>query len=472
MNNRLDIENLLNLEKKDLINKWCFMHNKYEEIEYKKYYHRTEIKHVNFIQEIKEELIEKLGIIPVYVFLTDYFYKLEFPGAYYHVDKGLLIIYHLLSGLSINKMDKFINYTMYFKIYKRFYSYYNKELKEWLNKMLNSNFFTNNIIRLLYAKLNNPIKIKNVTCYIDGYDSRIAYQDLRFDKKRLFSHKFKKSGFRTQFLIDINRFIIFVSPSVPCNDYTDGQMFQNIKLEKYITQTDCLLLDGGYPLYIEKLIDLLDSRGSDINQESFIYPFRKPNNEELSENQLQFNIEINSLRSDIESFFAEFTRLFLRFNKSTVISVTEKEVYNDQMKLASILYNIKNSIKVYNINFENEIYYSYWTEYNFDFKRKHETDNLEFILEPQFYNKQEHLDNKNKYQDNYISELIFKKLNINNNSMILDDNIYEVEKIINHRKFNNKYKYLIKWVGYEQETWEIEDNIIDKECVIDYWNGI
>lgn len=469
MNSPEDIENLLYSEKKDLISKWSFMYNKYEEIEYKKYFHRTELKHVDYIKDIKIELYDKLGAFPVFVFLTDYFYKLEFPGAYYHMDKGLLILYHLVSGLSINKMHKYINYTTFFKIYKRFYVYYKKELKEWINKMMYSNYFTSNIIRLLYAKINNPNKIKNVTCYIDGYDSRIAYQDIAFDKKRLYSFKFKKPGFRTQFIIDINNIIIYISPSLPCSDYTDGQMLQNIKLERYITISDCILLDGGYPLYIEKLIEDIDNRGFDINWEYFIYPFRKEKDKELTENQLQFNDEINSLRSDVESFFATFTKLFLRFNKQNVVSVTEKEIYNEQMRLASILYNIKQAIKIYDIKLENEYYYSLWSEEKYKFKRKNDNDTMEFVLESNFHIKQENINNKNKYQDELIANLIHKKLNITEtNNMIIDDNIFEVEKIIDHKRYRNKIKYLIKWVGYDEPTWEIEDNIIDKDCIKDY----
>ncbi|CAO3637912.1 unnamed protein product [Cunninghamella echinulata] len=231
-------------------------------------------------------------------------------------------------------------------------------------------------------------------------------------------------------------------------------MFQNRKIEKYINTTDCLLLDGGYPLYINNLIESINSRGFDINIKSFIYPFRKIKNKELTDNQEEFNKEINSLRSDIESFFAEFTKLFLRFNKQNVISVTEKEIYNGQMKLASIFYNFKNTIKIYDIKFENEHYYSYWKEYGFDFKRKNE--NLEFVLEPEFNIKQDNINNKIKYQEDIISKLIYKKL----------------KKIVDHKKIKNKYKYLIKWVGYEEESWEIEDNILQKECIIEYWNDI
>ena len=50
----------------------------------------------------------------------------------------------------------------------------------------------------------------------------------------MYSYKFKDSGYRTQFLVDINNFIMFISESVPCSDKTDGKMLEDIKLEKYI----------------------------------------------------------------------------------------------------------------------------------------------------------------------------------------------------------------------------------------------
>ncbi|KAM0677990.1 hypothetical protein BDAP_001470 [Binucleata daphniae] len=46
-----------------------------------------------------------------------------------------------------------------------------------------------------------------------------------------------------------------------------------------------------------------------------------------------------------------------------------------------------------------------------------------------------------------------------------DENIYSVESIRKKRTVNNQNEYLIKWVGYEECTWENEDNIIDKEMI-------
>ncbi|GAA5798310.1 hypothetical protein HPULCUR_003711 [Helicostylum pulchrum] len=161
----------------------------------------------------------KLRVLPVFVFLTDYFYKIEVPGAYHHADKGLAILYHLVSGLSIRKMDKYIPFSTFFKIYKSFYVHNIKDLNLWIEKMNNKDLYCDNIMRIIYAKIQNPPKLKNVTCYLDGYDSRITYEDINLNKERLYSFKFKNDGLRTQFIIDINQFILYSSESEFCNDF-------------------------------------------------------------------------------------------------------------------------------------------------------------------------------------------------------------------------------------------------------------
>jgi hypothetical protein len=43
---------------------------------------------------------------------------------------------------------------------------------------------------------------------------------------------------------------------------------------------------------------------------------------------------------------------------------------------------------------------------------------------------------------------------------IVSDNIWEVEKILQHKRTRNgKYRYLIKWVNFEEPTWEPQDHL-------------
>jgi hypothetical protein len=55
--------------------------------------------------------------------------------------------------------------------------------------------------------------------------------------------------------------------------------------------------------------------------------------------------------------------------------------------------------------------------------------------------------------------------------------IFEVEKIIDHKKMpSGKHKYLIKWIGYDDATWEPQDNLrlINKSkrstVEVEYWS--
>ncbi|GMF24278.1 unnamed protein product [Phytophthora lilii] len=59
------------------------------------------------------------------------------------------------------------------------------------------------------------------------------------------------------------------------------------------------------------------------------------------------------------------------------------------------------------------------------------------------------------------------------------DNIYEVERILDHQEQKNgKFKYLIKWLGYDETSWEPEGNLrlINKNKMSkmekDYWHGL
>jgi hypothetical protein len=467
-----DYESLLKIRIENIISKWYFLDNIYKEIEYKDLFHRTELKHVKYIEEIKIELYKKLGVLPVFVFLTDYFYKIEVPGAYHHADKGLAILYHLVSGLSIRKMDKYIPFSTFFKIYKSFYVHNIKHLNLWIEKMNNKDLYCDNIMRIIYAKIQNPPKLKNVTCYLDGYDSRITYEDINLNKERLYSFKFKNDGLRTQFIIDINQFILCSSESEFCNDFTDGKMFEKIKLEKILNATDCLMIDGGYPLHLNNVIESASARGYDYSLDSFCFPFRKEQNKDLTPTQISFNKQVGAFRSDIESFFSTYTKTFQRFNKNNIVRITERKTYNLQIKFCNILYNIKNGVRVYNINVQDNYLYSLWMEDTFKFTNKYEEP--EFILESNLFYKQEHINIRNKFQDDVLANLI-KNININddinhNDEIITDNNVYEIEKILSHRQLkNNKKKYLVKWNNYDETSWVDEDNFIEKDCLDEYW---
>jgi len=50
------------------------------------------------------------------------------------------------------------------------------------------------------------------------------------------------------------------------------------------------------------------------------------------------------------------------------------------------------------------------------------------------------------------------------------NDVYVIEKILNHRGNPGAYEYEIKWKGYWDSTWEPQQNILDSPIVNAYWN--
>jgi hypothetical protein len=56
--------------------------------------------------------------------------------------------------------------------------------------------------------------------------------------------------------------------------------------------------------------------------------------------------------------------------------------------------------------------------------------------------------------------------------LVEDENIYQVRRIINHRIRDGAKEYLIDWLGYNEHTWEPEQNILDQGAVSEYWKRL
>src|ERR1700733_5716839 len=83
---------------KKLVKKyWGFLEKPWPVIEHTKH-HRSEEKMVNNIGQVKKIILEKLGIIPVFFFLIFLFGTRDYVSPYRNVEKGLLILYHLIKG--------------------------------------------------------------------------------------------------------------------------------------------------------------------------------------------------------------------------------------------------------------------------------------------------------------------------------------------------------------------------------------
>lgn len=104
-----DIRNEINYLIKE---KWEFINHDWPVINYK-YKHRTELKHINEIENIKKLIIEKLGYTSVFFFLTILYSNKEYPGAYFEIEKGLFLLYHLISGNSGREINKYLPYSSF-----------------------------------------------------------------------------------------------------------------------------------------------------------------------------------------------------------------------------------------------------------------------------------------------------------------------------------------------------------------------
>lgn len=112
-----DHKEKLNLEINKLIsNKWLFLNNEWPLIA-NRFNHRTELKEIKCdIGVIKDTLLKQLGYIPVFYFLTVLFSNIEYPGPYHELEKGLLLLYHIVSGKSGIGMGEFIPYTTFYDL--------------------------------------------------------------------------------------------------------------------------------------------------------------------------------------------------------------------------------------------------------------------------------------------------------------------------------------------------------------------
>ena len=99
---------------------WGFLHKDWPVVERSKF-HRTEIKSVENIQKVKDFVQHRLGIIPVFFFLTVIFGVKSYPGPYRNVEKGILILYMLLKGVSTSEMSEFLPKSSFHDVFKDFF---------------------------------------------------------------------------------------------------------------------------------------------------------------------------------------------------------------------------------------------------------------------------------------------------------------------------------------------------------------
>lgn len=382
-------------------------------------------------------------------------------------------------------MDDFINDTTFYRIYEKLYIKKEKELSKWIDNMF-TNYFSNIKIRLLSSYIKNPDLFKQCTLIMDGHHNKITYENIDCNKKDLYSWKLKKNGLNTQFVIDNNNMVLYISESLPCKNNNDDVMFiNNVKLNNFFKYSDCLCFDGLYTNTLEQVIDKYNNINFNINDDNFIFPIKKQKNIKLNNDEEIFNKQLGGYRSRIETYFSDISKTFKRFDPHGNIRITKLKTYNVQLKLACLLLNIKNFVEIGNI-IPTELH-KRWADDNFDFP-----DNQIPITSTIVSYKLENIKKIRDYQNEVMMKLTVNDnndetendtINIGNidnmdkDINMIDDNNdhYEVSYIIKHRKnSDNGFDYYVKWKGYDKKhnSWVNETDFDSKKLINIYWKTL
>jgi hypothetical protein len=501
-------KNLLQNEIDQLIlNEWSFLNENWKKKQ-NNYKHRTELKYIKDIQNIKKELLNKLGYTSVFFFLTKLFTNKDYPSPYFEIEKGLYLIYHLISGVTSKDMKRNLPYSSFYKYYKEFWITNYENLNKYADLCL-KNMFSNIKIRVYSALIKNPQNFKNITLMLDGHDSTIEYDKPDISTQKRWSYKLKAAGIRTQVLTDINNFIVHVSDSQLCGVSSDGGMFLNMKLYNKMDKRDVMAIDGGYTLFINQFEKLCENKNIKLNDNNFFYPIRKEPNEELNREEKHFNDVFGSFRSSIENIFGELGNTFKRFsNNNSTLKTDDIKYINLQLKIAFLLKNIKLFTETFNIITQD--HHKLWFSQNFEFPTDEklidivlnnqikQMGKIKIMTQLQSDFEDLNLDNSMIIDDEEDNE------NINNNedvdfpeynnmnkkkrkkgkskrkinlSLIRDinknNNFYEIENIIQHNlNKEGNYEFLVKWKDYDisENSWVNENDFNEKNIIRDYFN--
>lgn len=432
---------------------WKFLYYDWPIIDRVKH-HRTEIAPVIDIDSVKRFVLDRLGFIPVFFFLTVIFGTRAYSGPYRNVEKGVMLLYVLVKGVSLSDMARHIPKTSFHTIHKEFYMYKPADMSRLLTKLLSEMFSTLRSRHL--AAERNPHPFKNVTLNLDGHDSRVIH--VGADKPSMYSFKLKKSGFRVQVCTDMNNMVLFVSAPEPCRDYNDGTMLLRLGLQNRIHKLDCVALDGGYNLHIGKLVGSAD----ELEYENFCYPIRKRHKIALTDEEEAYNDIFGSFRSRIEGCFGGMQSTFTKFSHTVVNKVAEKDTFDIQYKLACVLLNIKRFVALKSI--PPEQHHTLWLQDSFDYPSKAEQETLYTL--PSITVK------LSQNQDLLEARQAFFDMTISAPTGTTDvDMVHENEiKVVGHRGEGDAREYEIVQpsVSLSKTTWVPVHAITDKMAIIEY----
>jgi len=439
---------------------WKFLNEDWPPVAKAKY-HRTELKDIVDIAHVKTTVLNRLGFIPTFFFLTQVFGKCDYGSPYRNVEKGLMLLYALVSGESMSQMVRFLPKTTFYDLHKEFYLKDPVKLHSLITTLLGT-MCSSLKLRLLLAQ-NNPEPFKHVTLNLDGHDTRVSY--VGADKPSLYSYKLKKSGFRVQVCADMNSMVLFVSKPAPCREYNDGTMLVKMNIPSRIHKLDCIALDGGYNGFVSQVVETSET----VSYENFSYPVRKTKGIAFTDVEAQYNAAFGGFRSSIESCFGDLQTTFSKFTHSAPVRFADEKVFDLQFKLCCLLLNIKRMVESQKI--PTETHHTFWMQDGFDFQ-----DTVDHQLA---YEKLPSIKAKLGFGHS-LQELqkafLTATLSSGAPDMSMDDAAqptFEVLKLLGHRGEGESVEYLVHWKGYAEAdaTWEPEGNFNQKRCIEEYWKS-
>ncbi|KAF9975920.1 hypothetical protein BGZ75_000381 [Mortierella antarctica] len=443
---------------------WSFLQEEWPAVEKAKF-HRTEVKDIVDIAHVKSIVLKRLGFIPTFFFLTQIFGKRDYGGPYRNVEKGLLLLYALITGESLSTMSRFLPKTSFYELHKEFYLREPDKLHHSLVSMLRD-MCSSLKLRLLLAK-NNPEPFKHVTLNLDGHDTRVSY--VGADKPSLYSYKLKKSGFRVQVCTDMNNIVLFVSKPAPCRDYNDGTMLVKMNIAARIHKLDCIALDGGYNGFVSQIVESSDL----LSHENFSYPVRKTKGIAMTDQEVQYNKTFSGFRSSIEGYFGEMQATFAKFTHSAPIRFSDEAIFDLQYKLACLLMNIKKMAAVLDISTQS--HHTFWMQDAFDYLDTSEHQATYENL-PNIKAKLNHGRDLRGLQEAFLSVSISQASTEEPADEPMTESlqdVYEVASILNDRGEGDAIEFLVHWKGFDvsEATWEPQQNFHHKRCIQDYWKS-
>ncbi len=387
-------------------------------------YHRTVSKSVRNIFDVKSLISDSVGTLGPFIFLNDFWSKHDWSGPYRNTEKGLLIIYQLLTGKTFAEMKPCIPQSTFQALHKEVFIKNQAKLEKWIDEKITT-MFSSPAIRVCSALLNNPEEFKCVTLYADGHDARInyssQYETEGFKHSSFYSYKLKESGLCTQVMMDINGMFLLVSSSEPCAINNDGSMFVAWKPQRAIARTDVLQLDGGYTLFVIKLLKQQDV-ADEFNTSNFVFPLRKITNIDFKLGETEYINRFGAKRSHIETGFADVGSVFKTFSCNKKLKV-HKDIYNLKLKLSLFFMNVRRAEREF-LPLHITSTHRAWLNDDFDFQTSDESiKTISIRVEEQHAQVSE----MTSIQESFISQ-IFALDSDEDESDQIDDFFYDLEQ--------------------------------------------